>query len=408
MDHMTIGKARVLVDLGVVASGGVATLLGAYYLINGSFVWIYALAAVVCLAALRLVRLEISKRLMLALVALFASLAFAEGLLRSLAARDDAPGTARRLYTKGYSETLRRNGGPLGYGPAPGRAVQAWKTVGHERVYDVIYTIDEHAMRRTRGPEQGAGSFLFFGGSYVFGEGIEDEETLPFFFSRELGFRYRVLNLGFSGYGPHQMLRSIEIGLFDDAAAEPVIAAIYVGMPSHVDRLAGKSWWDPFGPRYALSPEGSVAYEGPFLRLPERWVGVYYTLLKTVEVARRSVVIDRTMGLFDGTQRSSDRASVDLYVSVIERSAEILKERYGAALLVLFWDDDGDRSARILRRLEDLGIPYRRVSQFMSADQRMEYRVPEDGHPSAVANAIMAGGLADWTASLAGERQLPE
>jgi hypothetical protein len=395
-------QARGLADTGIIAFCGVASLLGAYYLINGSFVWIYVLGGGFSVIALMLVRAEMSKRLMIAVVSLLLSLAVAEGFLRGVASKDDAPAAGRRPYTKGYSQPLRKEGGPLGYGPVPGRSVRAWKTVGRDRAYDVSYTIDEHGTRLTRGSIQGPGTFLFFGGSFVFGEGIDDEETLPFFFSRQLGFRYNVLNLGFSGYGPHQMLRALEIGQFVDAVAEPVVAAIYVGGPSHVFRLAGRSWWDPFGPSYVLKPDGDVVYEGPFVEIPERWTGAYYTLLKMVEAARRSVVIDQTLDLFSKAGPDTAFEDIDLYVGVLSRASELLDQRYGARLYVLFWDDDGALSGRILKKLADSSLPYRSVSSYLSKTQRTEYRIPRDGHPTAAANEIIANGLASWITSPSG------
>lgn len=400
---MKSSQARALADTVTIAFCGAASLLGAYYLINGNFVWIFVLGCGFSVVALLLVRAEISKRLMIALVALLASLAVAEGLFRSLASKDEVPAAGRRPYTKGYSQPLRQNGGPLGYGPFRGRSVRAWKTVGRDRVYDVSYSIDEHGMRLTRGSKQGPGTFLFFGGSFVFGEGIDDEDTLPFFFSQQLGFRYNVLNLGFGGYGPHQMLRAVEIGQFDDAIAEPVVAAVYVGRPSHVFRLAGRSWWDPFGPSYVLKPNGTVVYEGPFVEMPERWIAAYYTLLKIVEVARRSVVVDQTFALFSRADLDTASEDIDLYAAVLSRAAELLEERYGAKLYVLFWDGDEARSSRILQKLADSGLPHRRVSSYLSRTQLTEYRVPQDGHPTAAANEIMAVGLASWITSPNGD-----
>ena len=45
----------------------------------------------------------------------------------------------------------------------------------------------------------------------IFGEGVNDDETLPAYFSADLGYQANVVNLGFHDYGPHQMLRSLEL-----------------------------------------------------------------------------------------------------------------------------------------------------------------------------------------------------
>jgi hypothetical protein len=183
------------------------------------------------------------------------------------------------------------NGGPLGYGPAPGKSVRAWKTVGHDVIYDVTYTIDDSGFRLTPRPATPVGierTIAFLGGSYAFGEGLNDDETLPFYFARTQDFRHSVLNLGFSGYGPHQMLRILELGLLDDSITGSLDAAIFVAKANHVYRAAGQSWWDPFGPKYEPNTNGEPSYVGRFSTVPESLKPIYYRLLQVVEVSRRS------------------------------------------------------------------------------------------------------------------------
>ena len=103
-------------------------------------------------------------------------------------------------------------GGALGYGPRPGVRVVSRKTVGNQLIYDVDYTISDRRVRVTRGNPNGD-TWLFMGCSLMFGEGVNDDETLPAYFSADLGYQANVVNLGFHGYGPHQMLRSLELDL---------------------------------------------------------------------------------------------------------------------------------------------------------------------------------------------------
>ena len=76
-----------------------------------------------------------------------------------------------------------RDDADLGYGPLPGRTVRARKTVAGRVIYDVLYTIDDDGGRATPGDPQGR-SFLFFGDSCTFGEGVGDNETMPAAFAR--------------------------------------------------------------------------------------------------------------------------------------------------------------------------------------------------------------------------------
>jgi hypothetical protein len=45
---------------------------------------------------------------------------------------------------------------------------------------------------------------------------VNDAETLPQVFADAIERKQRVLNLGFPGYGPHQFLRELETGYFDN------------------------------------------------------------------------------------------------------------------------------------------------------------------------------------------------
>ena len=81
-------------------------------------------------------------------------------------------------------------------------------------IYKAEYTIDSNLLRETLSAETGP-TIAFFGDSFTFGEGVNDAETLPQAFADLLGRRERVLNLGFSGYGPHQFLAELQTGRFD-------------------------------------------------------------------------------------------------------------------------------------------------------------------------------------------------
>ena len=180
---------RDLLLTGVIA---VAVLALAYRLINGNFAYIYLAATIGALIGTVFLSTRWIKNGFLLLTAVFLSATLGEAALRALAA-DEGGAPPRAAYTKGYSLPFRQNGGPLGYAAFPDRQVRAWKTVGEERVYDAVYGISPEGIRVTPGdsarPDEGQ-TFVFFGGSYAFGEGLNDDETLPFYFASALGFAH--------------------------------------------------------------------------------------------------------------------------------------------------------------------------------------------------------------------------
>ena len=133
----------------------------------------------------------------------------------------------------------------LGVRPAPGLHTTAKMTYGGRTVYDVTYSFDEHGLRISPPDERGFEQpcVLFFGGSFTFGEGVEDDEAMPYRAGVRAAGRAAVRNFGFSGYGPHQMLAAIESGFVEEAARCTPRWAVYQAVYHHVLRAAGAWTW---------------------------------------------------------------------------------------------------------------------------------------------------------------------
>lgn len=167
---------------------------------------------------------------------------------------------------EGEGEKLTRDDDVLGYAPSAGARRHVRAEVDGETLYEVDYTIGDDGLRVAPPTvETGASeSILFFGGSYTFGEGVNDDETLPYRTGELLGGRVRPYNFAFFGYGPHHMLASVEHGRVASTVKAPPRHAVYLAITDHVDRAAGPKPWDPHGPRYVLEPDGSVRFDGHF------------------------------------------------------------------------------------------------------------------------------------------------
>ena len=147
----------------------------------------------------------------------------------------------------------------LGYRPRPSGSYSA---IMRERktsqpVYNVRYGIDDEGLRKTYPSDavSAKSCVVFFGCSFTFGEGLSDEESLPYLFGKDMGSTVKVYNLGFHGYGPHQMLAAIESGkikkLLQNCENKP-ITAYFTTARFHIPRVAGKTFWDKSGPWYEV------------------------------------------------------------------------------------------------------------------------------------------------------------
>jgi hypothetical protein len=251
-------------------------------------------------------------------------------------------------------------------------------------VYDVTYTTDAHGHRKTVGStDPTADSVVFMGCSFTFGEGVEDNETLPQQFSDETVRKYNVVNVGVSTFGVHQPLRSMELGQLDDILTGGKRFFVYSGIPGHAQRAAARGLR---GPAYRLRADGSVKYLG---QTQSFWEVFAVAIANRSLFLRTFVVIPMVSGF------SAD--AVPLYVALVKRAGQVARERYRAKFIVIFWDDPGDQlGAEIMAAFDEAKISYVRVSSMLPDFQQddRKYRLSGDGHPNAQADHLIGQYLA--------------
>jgi hypothetical protein len=265
----------------------------------------------------------------------------------------------------------------LGYRLQKNHQATAIKYYDDELVYDVTYTVNDQGLRITPTTQSEiAGSVLFFGGSFTFGEGVNDDETLPYQLGKLSDGRYYVYNFGVAGYGPHQMLSALEHDIvarivMDDSSPK---IAIYQAIPDHIQRAAGLVVWDKDGPRYALDSGGNASFAGNFDdgRIP----GQLANQLNKSLIYKK--IFERPRGVKDG--------DVALFVGIVKRAKELLQEEYKSEFHIIFWDDPrNDIVENALSRLDDLNIPVHLITEILPdyAQDSSRYKIANDGHPKA-------------------------
>ena len=161
------------------------------------------------------------------------------------------------------------------------------------------------------------------------------------------------------------------------------------------------------GPKYVLDEMGTVQYHGHFTDINDKFVTAYYRYLQVIKVARRSRIVDRTANLISGTSANNPVENAHLMVKIIAKSAAIVEQDLHADFVVLFWDNDSEDSALILECLAEDNIRTIKVSDLMTASQMDTYRIPDDNHPTAAANILIAQGLIKRLGNLNKKQRLP-
>ena len=213
----------------------------------------------------------------------------------------------------------------LGYRFPPNLEEPASLTVNGERLWTATYRTNAHGWRvtpdapRERQPER---YLLFFGGSYTFGHGVEDAETLPAECATRMP-EHRVYNFGGIGYGPQQMLALAESGELGAQLGESGGDAIFVFVYDHAARALGTMRtvlrWTPHFPYYALDAHGEATRVGNFDTERPGLHRIYNLLNKSGTV--------RYMRL-DFPLRYSD-ADYALITAMLTRSRDLLAEAHG-------------------------------------------------------------------------------
>ena len=112
------------------------------------------------------------------------------------------------------------------------------------------YTINEFGHRKLENKRNKTKCLIFHGGSIMFGQSLNDDETLPYITSKLLEKTHHSFNFAFNGYGPHQFLSKLEnLNLKEIENCRDVII-IYQYIHDHIARVTGKRSWGDKSPRY--------------------------------------------------------------------------------------------------------------------------------------------------------------
>jgi hypothetical protein len=277
----------------------------------------------------------------------------------------------------------------LGYAPRPNTVASHRRTHGTEVDFDVTYSIDSTGLRVSPpyDKQEGKGVILFFGGSFTFGSGVNDEETMPYAAGIKTNGEYHVYNFGYRGYGAHQMLSALEHGMVDSIIDGPPGYAIYQAIADHVPRAAGLKSWGKHDPRYILSDNGKVTYAGSF---DEKGGGVFQWFWSE---AMKCHVADTIVQSYRN-RHAYDQANVELFAAVVSASRDIIETRYkGCEFHLILWESGETGPDSIMEALERHGLRVHQIGDMLPerSKRRTEYKISEhDNHPSALAHDLIA------------------
>ena len=348
------------------------------------YLWTLFLCAVTTLAAAAIIRSTVPRIILINVSAVFLALAIFEGYLWLR----DQP--AEPTHFEGsYVTDYFADDDLLGYGPKKGVVVSSEKYQDDQAIYRTQYTIDTDGLRLSPpvGPEE-QGCVLFFGGSITFGEGVADDETMPYQVGVITEGKYRIYNFAFHGYGPHQMLAALQGGRVDAIIRCQPSHVIYQAVIPHVERVVGLSLWDKHGPRFVQDLDGGVTLAGhfddaPAARPEKGWLNRWLTY-----------------DTFFGQRRSARSKDVALYTEIVAEVRTFVERHYvGAQFDVLLWDDrELSNHDQVLADLKSNGFRLHRITEILPEyeSDKARYKLSTfDDHPPAAAHRLIAQYVID-------------
>lgn len=272
----------------------------------------------------------------------------------------------------------------------PYHFVQAGEVLPKTR--DTYYTTDQWGTRLTaRSAATHSQYFLaLMGCSMIFGQGINDDETLSYYLQKELPQAHSY-NFGVSGYGPHQLLAWLESGSIKKQVQEKKGIGIYSFITDHIYRVTRSH-----GIIAEFAP-GQPYYRADENKIPRRDLGPPDQEDRPWHLLVRWISKHPILQFFGLRFPKLFEADFQFFCSVVARMRDVFQENFpGSPFFVLFHPlgtNKGDpMDQRVRTCFEQRGLTLIDID-FDDRKDRAELMNVDHLHPSAQGNALLAKSL---------------
>jgi hypothetical protein len=289
----------------------------------------------------------------------------------------------------------------LGYSAKEGNyQVHARKSTKHSdiEIYNARYSFDKSKRVTPNSNPSSLNYTVFLGGSFVFGEGVNDNQTLPFYYNELSLEKHQILNYGLSGYGTHQVFNITKNQIIKDKdlAQAKKVDVFYWFISPHILRSNGLSTWNADGPSYRLN-NGLLSYQGSFKTIKQKqtfiqqaWDFVWSnSALSKGYIWRELIIGDDELNL--------------TYALIKQTNQILIKSGYNFTVLIqklskpdeLFTAKQQKMNDKLVQFLNSNDIPFIDVNQAFKNDNLDIYAllIKGDGHPKPKLNLHLAAHL---------------
>ena len=301
------------------------------------------------------------------------------------------PAGPAKVYEGDYLEqgALFRQDPELGIALEPRRRVSCRLLVDDREVWNVRYSTDEFGRRRTvfPGTQTPTATAVFFGCSFLFGEGSEDADTIPSCFCKESS-GYLAANYGVPGWGTQHMLALLESGQLPAQMFMPAKLGVYLYLPEvHEARVVGDmDIVNGFGsgfPYYELNATGQPERNGSFAS-GRPVTSLFYGLLGK----------SRTRALLGLNFPRRQPQHYLLTAAVIARARDLFLQQFPDSRFIVVAYPDPDSETLTLKTCRENGLEVLDLRQLFDP-AHPSFQHEGDGHPTPAANAAVANAIVE-------------
>ncbi len=274
---------------------------------------------------------------------------------------------------KNFTTNIKYERSFLGYQPIPG--VHNFKTITNgEVIVNKFYTIGDNGFRVT--PKINnmikQKSLNFFGGSFAFGFGLNDNETMPYLLQKYLK-NWKIENYGVNGYGVHQMLALIQ--------KEPNILAdinILMTVEGHIPRATCKRHFSFGTPKYIINNKKELIRSGY----------CQFGIVDKIQVPKifgsiinRSEIKNYVFNLFNSSKNFYDQNSREIYFAILEEINKIVKKN-NKIFIIGYMDTTTKLNKELIKSIDERKID---IIDLTLDKKNNKYWLP-DKHTSKLGN----------------------
>jgi hypothetical protein len=287
-----------------------------------------------------------------------------------------------------YSRKFMQPDAQLGYKPIPGAQVQVTKELNGHLVYETSYAFDAWSRRITpvAPPRQRQKFIAFFGCSLTFGEGVRQDQTMPFY-AGQLAPDYTPYNYGFSGYGPQQMLAKLQEDGMERELPEGSGVLVYTFFGAHIKRAIGSmqvfNEWSYNMPYYTLNSQNELVRIGS-LTTGRPLLALFYRVVGNLQFSKYFQV-DLPPRITEGHIRLTAR--------IIEESCLACKRRFPDSVFCLVIYPGAHNLAGVIPELRQAGVKVLDYASLWDGRNLAGYEIEHDGHPTGLSHRELAGQI---------------